>query len=860
MIKKKLSIIIFFLSVVLFCVNLRINFSEDSKTIIFWVSIILMLGMILYQIFYVKNNRFVLFEIILFYFLLHLLFQINYFGLTDVDTYRDYNFLKTIINNNYIVITPYNLDVSGWPLLHLFTSFITIIIKIDPLVIAKFLPSFIESIIAISIYLFVYALYKNEKAALLSCLIAGTIPKFVSYESLFVRESFAIYFFILFIFILYIAKQRDDPRFLALSFLLIPVIVLSHHFTSLVLIIMLLIFIIFSKTMPILFRKNSNLTFTKININTVFIILLLTTIFYWCFFSPGLLNDFFKVYLESTGVKEFVSYGQRIGLGQTIITLRGNVLFYGFFFFQGILSLILLIAIFLKKQKQVIENVSFTFFLFFCLGLGAVSLFLLGSLIYPDRLLPIGWLIGAIPLSILVFSLKNIKIRRIIVLIIISFLIFNIYNIDPYYYTGKGPFDGRSSEREYAIAETITIPNPNNTAYYGYVGVADALYDITYYSLPQVDMAHGGIRNPIAFDDSYTHRLYTFTTKQANNPPVFGTPSPANDSKDDSLNLTWSIPINDPEGNLFSWTIQCSNGQENNGSRASNGIKSLSLTGLAYSTTFKVWVNSTDLTDNNLHTYRWYTFTTKLANYPPVFSKVSPVNSSTGVTLHFSWSISINDSEGDPFSWTIQCNNGQVISETGASNGTKTLIFSGFPFIPTYKVRVNATDPAGSGLYTYRWYTFTTRQVKRQVNFPPVFGTPSPLNDSTANLLSLSWNIPIKDPEGDSFSWTIQCSNGQTNNGNGATNGTKSLSLSGLAYSTTYKVWVNATDPTGSRLHKYSNLAIIYKDLYLDFLVTEKIKSETTYQRINTVLSFEDSNDINKICDLGDVFISTWKK
>ena len=175
------------------------------------------------------------------------------------------------------------------------------------------------------------------------------------------------------------------------------------------------------------------------------------------------MNDFFKIYFEATGVKEFISYGQRIGIGQTIVTLRGNILFYGFFFFQGILSLILLIAIFLKKQKQTIENVSFTVFLFFCLVLGAVSLFLLGSLIYPDRFLPFGWLLGAIPLSILVFSLKNIKIKKIIVLLIISFLIFNIYNIDPDYYTGQGPFDGRASEKEYAIAETIPIPDSTNT-------------------------------------------------------------------------------------------------------------------------------------------------------------------------------------------------------------------------------------------------------------------------------------------------------------------------------------------------------------------------------------------------------------
>ena len=86
-------------------------------------------------------------------------------------------------------------------------------------------------------------------------------------------------------------------------------------------------------------------------------------------------------------------------------------------------------------------------------------------------------------------------------------------------------------------------------------------------------------------------------------------------------------------------------------------------------------------------------------------------------------------------------------------------------------------------------------------NTPPVFSSPSPANGSTGNLLSLSWSIPINDPEGDQFSWTIQCSNGQTNSGTGATNGTKSLALTGLTYSTTYKVWVNATDPTGSGLY-----------------------------------------------------------
>ena len=64
-------------------------------------------------------------------------------------------------------------------------------------------------------------------------------------------------------------------------------------------------------------------------------------------------------------------------------------------------------------------------------------------------------------------------------------------------------------------------------------------------------------------------------------------------------------------------------------------------------------------------------------------------------------------------------------------------------------------------------------------NQPPIFGSPTPSNGSTNNPLSLSWSIPINDPEGDVFNWTINCSNGQTNSGTGASNGTKSLALTG---------------------------------------------------------------------------------
>ena len=289
----------------------------------------------------------------------------------------------------------------------------------------------------------------------------------------------------------------------------------------------------------------------------------------------------------------------------------------------------------------------------------------------------------------------------------------------------------------------------------------------------------------------YTRSSYIFTTI-ANQSPVFGTPTPINGSTNQPLSLTWSISINDSEGDVFNWTIECSNSQSNTTSGATNGTKSLTLSGLSYNSIYTIWVNATDTNGSGLYTREWYQFTT-IVSQKPVFGTPSPSNGSTNQSFSFTWSISINDLEGDSFDWTIECSNGQSANASGASNDTKSLSLSGLMNLTTYNVWVNATDPGGSGLYTREWYQFTTI-----VSQKPVFGTPSPANGSTNQPLSLTWSIPINDPEGDFFNWTIECSNGQNNSAINASNGTKTLTLSGLSYLTNYFVWVNATDSYNS--------------------------------------------------------------
>ena len=78
-------------------------------------------------------------------------------------------------------------------------------------------------------------------------------------------------------------------------------------------------------------------------------------------------------------------------------------------------------------------------------------------------------------------------------------------------------------------------------------------------------------------------------------------------------------------------------------------------------------------------------------------------------------------------------------------------------------------------------------------NTPPTLGTPTPTDESANNALELDWIIPITDNDG-WMSWNISCNNGQYNQSSEDTNGTKTLHLTNLAYSTTYTINVNATD------------------------------------------------------------------
>jgi hypothetical protein len=435
-----------------------------------------MIGIIIYQIFFIKKNLFVLFEIFIIYLLLHLIYQIGFYGFYGSDSYVDYNFLKTILDNNGFIL---GQSVDGWPMIHVFFASTSLISKIDPFILAKFLPSLISSFIVFPYYLLIKAICLNKKIALFSCLIFGTIPQFISFEATFVRETLAIFIMIFFIAIVYITKKKNDYRLTFLTLLLIPVIVFAHHFTSLILILVLGTYIIVSKIIPFLYRKDlyikSKLS-GRINIYLIFLITLIAIVSYWIYHAIFILTHSSLIFYEVVGLREITTtYAEKIDLGSTIVTVRGNILYYGFFFFHLFFSIVLLLKFLLIKNKQKIEDTSFTLIFYMCIFYAFIALFILDSLVFPERFLPFAWIFGIIPLiSLLIILNKNI-LKITVVLLLIFFMIFNFYNLEPEFYTGNISSKGNlTTEKDYIIAEQFVFPDE----YFSYSGVSGAIYDI----------------------------------------------------------------------------------------------------------------------------------------------------------------------------------------------------------------------------------------------------------------------------------------------------------------------------------------------------------------------------------------------
>lgn len=435
---------------------------------LFWVAVSSMLGIIIYQSLKIELSssytKVVLLEIVVTGVVLHLIYQIPYYGLRGWDIYRDMASVKAILSSGLVRGAPqYVTEYSYFPAIHIFGAVLSLITHIDLFSVVKWFPSLLDLALVPLLYLLVRSIFNEEKIALLSALLFACLQQYILTSSLFIRQTYALVLAICCIYLYLSAKNSPHSTTnLVLSIICFIGTVFAHHLTSFMLLVFLLIHLLVTKASKVTFLQRTyfrdNITGAKVSIT--FSLIAFTALFaYWMYVVSFPLQTLSRLLLEvfTPGKWGTNTYAEVADISAaTIQTVRGYIMFYGFYFFTAIFGIILLYRLFPRAKNRRIEVYSFTLFLFLCGVVGFLSLYIIAAAAYPHRFLLFGWLFGFTPLVVAILKSKIKWRRRVGIFLLITFMLLNIYMIDPKAYDPRTEGSALvTSEENYALANTF---------------------------------------------------------------------------------------------------------------------------------------------------------------------------------------------------------------------------------------------------------------------------------------------------------------------------------------------------------------------------------------------------------------------
>lgn len=469
---------------------LSIRWQIYLPTTLFWVAVASMLGTITYQILKIELSpsyfKVVLLEIMVTCFVFHLIYVITCYGLAGYDASLDLVSTKGILSSGFVLGDPQSISVySYFPTIHILGAILSMITGIDLFSVAKWFPPLIDVPLIPLVYLLVRSIFKEEKVALLSALLFACVQNYMYFSSSFIRETIALVLAVCCVYLYFSARHSPHPTTnYALSIMCLIATVFAHHLTNFLLLIFLSTHFLVTKATEVPFFRRAYFgdKITGEKVTTTFLsIAFAATLAYWTFVIG------YPLYTLTTFVRSIFTpsqwgvqtYAQAVGISATSIhTIRGYILYYGFYFFNLVFASILLYRLLPRAKNPRTETYSFTLFFFLCGLMGFVSLYLVTAAVFPDRFLAYGWLFGFAPLTVAILKGKHKWLRRVGVLLLVASMFFNIYMTAPIFWSpSRGDPPAAPSLEDYALANTFNISNETILATQNIVAT---IYEVQY--------------------------------------------------------------------------------------------------------------------------------------------------------------------------------------------------------------------------------------------------------------------------------------------------------------------------------------------------------------------------------------------
>lgn len=486
------TIPVFFLCIaLLFGYLLAMRFYFPLPTAVFWVATIAAILVILFQITQIPwpgYEGFLLTEILILGVALLSVYQIPFSGIYESDSYE--NMMVTRKTLEYGVLTAARpgteTAVYGWPLTNIYGAELHFLTGMTTFNIAKWSSLIMSSIFTLLMYIIVKKVFKSEKAAFLTILLIVTLQYFTVYRISFKSENIALVIMMAMLFFLTQAEGNNRVKFSGLSILCLAGVVLAHHLTPLMLLILLLACLATSRITGLAGKTPLSKKPTIVATATVALLTFVGVFSYWLYVYDEPLVALAR--LGQTLLTQELGTGtpaEQLGLLQPEIipTIRGLITLYGYYFFHAVFAIILLHKIFFQPKDKSPEFYSFAAFLFICGVIVALRMYFLSSQpvnIPPGRLFAWGWMFGFAPLVVGILENKPTWSLKAGIILLAGFMLFNVYTTPENTWNFRQPgrlMDDIVLREDYAVAETLALSS-NGAAYHK---TRLAIYDVQGY-------------------------------------------------------------------------------------------------------------------------------------------------------------------------------------------------------------------------------------------------------------------------------------------------------------------------------------------------------------------------------------------